>query len=246
MTDNIFTPPTGEPQIDPNKNYLEELVGEGKKFKDAEALAKGKYFADQMVEFKNKEYDRLREDYLKLKGELDTRATLEDLLTKMKAPETPHTQEAPEAKPFDPKQVKEIFYSEFQEIERSRKEQSNKKLVEDKLIERYGPNYGSVVNKQLDSLGLTAEFAEDLAKRAPQALLKTLGLDQPHQQQLFQTPPNSSARTDMFAPSSNQVRGWSYYEKLRVEKPAIYTDPKTQVQMHNDLLAQGEEKFYAS
>ena len=45
MTD-LFTPNTAEGNEE-IQSYLEHLVGEGKKFKDNEALARGKFEADK-------------------------------------------------------------------------------------------------------------------------------------------------------------------------------------------------------
>ncbi len=248
MTDLFNDDQVDQPQIDPQKNYLEELVGPGKKFATPEDMAKGKYLADELIKFKEKEYDRLREDYLKLKGERDTKAILEELLTKnaQKPVDNNPPPVAQESKPFDPKQVEDLIQQRINESKTIERQNANQQLVIEKLKERYGDSYTSVLKKQIDSLGLSENFVTNMAKDYPQVLMKTLGLDQPVQRETFQSPMNSSVRTDNFAPTGRETKGWSYYEKLRVEKPQVYTDPKTQIELFNAIRTMGEDKFYGS
>jgi hypothetical protein len=64
--------------VDENVDYVTELVGEGKKFKDISGLARGKAEADLTIEVLKKKLDDLNK-------ELTTRASLETFLDQMKA-----------------------------------------------------------------------------------------------------------------------------------------------------------------
>lgn len=231
-------------QTDPNKNYLEELVGEGKKFKTPEDLARGKYEADQMISHKNQQFDQLREDYLKLREEYTSRAKLEDLVDQLAqrqlASSESNTQNTNEAsKPsIDPKEIESLVSSKIQEFELSKKQTENFNQVRSRLSERYGNNYQSVLKEQIEQLGLTEMFVNDLARNHPQVLYKTLGLDQPKSSEQFQAPPRSQ-RNDSFAPST-QKRTWSYYQKMRKENPKLWLDNKTQTQMLKDRVELGD------
>ena len=46
MNENLLDAALDLDTVDPNKNYLTELVGDGKKFKTQEELARGKYESD--------------------------------------------------------------------------------------------------------------------------------------------------------------------------------------------------------
>lgn len=232
----LFTE-TPEINVDPQKNYLEELVGEGKKFKTPEDLARGKYEADLFIQTKNAAYDKLREDYLKLHEEYKTQAKLAELVDKLQTqPNTREDTQNTDQPKFDPKLVDDRVSSMFQEYEAKKTREQNLKLVQDELQKKFGTSYQSVLKSQMDNLGLTKDFVEDLAGKHPQVLLKTLGVYDQGPQETFQTPPRSTVRNDNFAPHTPK-RDWAYYEKLRVEKPALYHDPKTQVQMHKDAIA---------
>src|SRR5687767_13359404 len=138
MNDLFSNPDQGQEQ-EPS-NYLEALVGEGKKFKDLEALARGKWESDRMITHKNREFDQLREDYLKKDEELKTRARLEELVDRLSNPPQSNREEpnADDNKP-DLNKVFEDFKknlpSEFEKYEQEKKQRENFTSVQNKLKE---------------------------------------------------------------------------------------------------------------
>jgi hypothetical protein len=247
MADNLLdqTNDNQPEQIDPNKDYLTELVGEGKKFKSPQELARGKYEADLYVRTLERQKDELRSDFLKLKDEQAARAKLEDLIDQwsnkqQSSSDNTQANEQQTTKPvIDSKEIESLVSSKIQEHELTKKQQENFAQVRTKLKERFGNNYQEVLKQQIDNLGLNEDFINDLARRYPTVLYKTLGLDQ-EQRESFQSPPRSNQRSDNFAPSTTK-RTWSYYQKIKKENPKLYYDPKTTVQMHNDAIALGKE-----
>jgi hypothetical protein len=230
--------------VDPNRNYLEELVGEGKKFKSPEELARGKFVADQYVEFLKKGRDELRNDYMKLRDDYNARAKLEELIDQLNKPQssrddTLNANENVKQQAYDPKEIESLVSSKIQEHELTRKQEDNFNSVKAKLEQRYGENYKNVVKQQINELGITESDLNDMARRTPKVLLRTLGLDQEPGREGFQAPVRTQ-RQDNFAPST-QKRTWAFYEKLRKEDPRAYHDTKTQVQMWEDAAALGDE-----
>lgn len=240
MTQNLFENGNELPQFDPNKNYVEELVGEGKKFKTIEDLAKGKAEADAFIAFKNREYDTLKEDYLNLRKEHTAGSRLEDLITKLSLTQQPSSNESPEVNEenkvpaYKPEDIDARVLETVSRLETQRKETANFNEVQAKLQEKLGPNYENILKQQVADLGLSPEDVNTLAKKSPKAFFKTLGLEEKQQgDNTFNAPPRSQNRSDSFAPSSTK-RTWAYYEKMRKEQPSVYLNPKTQVQMHKD------------
>lgn len=242
-------------QPDPEK-FKEYIPGEGAKFKDIETLAKAKYDSDLYVKSLEAQKDELRRDYLALKTDYEARAKLEDLLDQYKnnPPKHDDTHEQPPVKnvnerPFDPNEVKKLAREEIKDLRKTEKEEANFKLVEDKLIERYGKAYPDVLKKQIQDLELTSGYVDDLARQSPKAFFKTLGLDEAPQTENFQAPPRSNQRSDNFKPTGAKKRTWSYYQELKKADPKMYLDPKTAVQMHNDAVELGDAfndgDFYA-
>lgn len=236
MNDNLFS---GEdlPEADENLDYLSELVGEGKKFKDVKDLAKGKFLADKYIAEVVKQKDEMYNDLMRLQKENNTKATLEALIDRLEKrqqlPEDSTTETTRSNVPaFDPKQVEEIFANKLTEYETTKKQQENLKLVKDKLVERFGDNFKSSLKKRSDELGLTEDYVNNMAAIAPKALFAALRLDErPSSNDLFQAPPRSN---EPFRSGGEKKRTWSYYQDLKKAKPDLYWDPRTQVEMIND------------
>jgi hypothetical protein len=243
MTD-LFAEVT-QPQIDPNKNYLQELVGEDKKFKTPEDLAKGKYLADEYINTLNRRDDQLRADYLRVMEENKARASLDErinqLLELQKTTSSENTQaKEVETKPvIDTQKIEDLVSKSIQQHEAVKTETQNFNFVMNKLKEKYGANYQTTLNQQIDDLGLSKDMVNEFAKKSPKALLKTLGLDEQVVPDLFQTPPRSNSGT--FAPTGAKRKTWSYYQELKKTNPKLYYDPKIAVEMHNQHSALGKE-----
>lgn len=230
--------------IDDNKNYLLELVGEGKKFKSPEDLAKGKYHADMLVETLKKRLDVITNDYKQERALSESRAKLEDLIDQLSKRQTSSNELPPvkdEIKPvIDPKDIDSLISNKLEEREVSKRQNDNFNLVKNKLQERLGKNYQDVVKQQIDELGISVEDMNEMARNRPKVLLKALGVDETAPQlDPFQAPPRSSRLNDSFKPN-NQKRTWSYYQNLKKTNPNLYMDRKTAIQMHDDAIALGE------
>lgn len=229
-------------EVDPDKNYLTELVGEGKKFKTPEDLARGKYEADQYVEILKRRQDEMRTDYLKVSEENKTRAALEDLIKEIKIQQQTSNDEpqVKDEKPFDPKLIESLVSTKIQEHELSKRQEDNFNLVKGKLQARYGNQYKSAVANQIEELGITETELNEMARKQPKVLIRTLGLDkEAPRTDPFQTPPRSNSNTG-FKPSGTQKRTWSYYQNLRKNDPQAWFDRKTAIQMQQDAIELGE------
>lgn len=247
---SLFDQNNQEPTLDQSKNYLEELVGDGKKFKTVEELARGKAEADLYIKTVNQRADQLRNDYLQLRDQLNAReneeaaqAKFEDLLARYETarnnPQLPA--DLPERKPtqqLDETKLKSLIRDEFHQTQAEMKADANFNSVQNKLKEQFGDKYASVLQEKMHSLGLDASDVDTLARKSPTAFFNTLGLNQQAPESLA-NPPRSS-RTTGFTPTGGEKRTWSYYENMRKTKPKLYYDPKIANQMHDDAIALGE------
>jgi hypothetical protein len=234
--------------IDENKNYLEELVGEGKKFRSVEELAKGKYMADLHAQTLERKADQLREDYLKLREEHNARAKIEELLDQMQRKQqssSDNTQNANDEQNRRPetdyaeleKKFESLIPQKIKEYEERNKADYNFSTVKSKLIEHFGPNYGQVYKEHVNSLGLSVEDMDALARKSPVAFFKTLGINDAPRSDSFQAPPRTR-QSSSFTPNTPK-RTWSYYQKMRQEKPDLFYDKKITAQMEKDYLELG-------
>lgn len=237
--------------LDPNKDYLTDLIGPGGKFYDPDQtvalkkLAYGKMNSDVMIETKNKAFDDLSADYLRLREEHMKGLNIQELSDQItaKLASSANTQANVEIKDqpvYDPKQVDSLIAERLQQHELTKRQQDNQREVQAKLIERYGNNYKTSVKQQIDDLGVSEDLFNTLAKNNPKLLARTLGLDQPQVKEGFQAPPRSSVNSDNFSPQGGPKRTWAYYQELKKNSPNVYSNPKTQTQMINDHIALGD------
>ena len=231
---------------DPNKNYVEELVGEGKKFKSIEDLARGKYEADQYVEHMKQRMDELRQDYTKLyethNAGPSLKETLDQYMAELKQSHGTNQPSGQDDKsvPLDEAKLNELVKQHIAANKQLEAEENNARMVESKLRETYGDNYKSIVSQQISQQGMTADFFNQLARQHPNVLMKTLGLDGQQNRETFQAPIGSSQRAD---PSARNKRTESFYDKMRRERPMEYRNPKIQDQMFKDIQEQGDSYF---
>lgn len=241
-------------QIDENKDYFAELTAPGAKFdlakydndklKAAAAIAKGKWHADATLEHRNKSYDELRQDWQKLREEYNAGPKLKEYLDQLVGQKQQNDHNTPDvddvSKPvYDPNEIEKLLDQKLTAREQQRKEEANFKLVESKLTEHYGSNYQSVLKQQVDQLGLDKDFVNDLARKHPAVLFRTLGLEGQKRDDSFQAPIPSSQRRDPFAATEKRTN--AYYQKLRKTDPVLYRSPKIQDQMLKDAIALGSD-----
>lgn len=247
MTDDLLAGSDNQPDI---KDPLEHLIGEGGKFYDPDRnialqkLAKGKIEADSFIQIKNKSFDDLTQDYLTLKEQDKARARLEEIADRIANQQSPSNSAQPHANevnppPFDSNKITELFDQRLSQWEVAKREEENAKTVRAKLQERFGTNYQTIVNQQIQELGISNEEFNQRARRNPKDLFRTLGLDQEPRREDFQTPPRSNVRSDNFAPSTKK-RTWAYYQEMKAKNPNEYLSPQTQTQMLQDMKSLGE------
>jgi hypothetical protein len=235
MTEDLLNQPE-------DRNYLDELVGDGKKFKSAADLAKGKYIADNYVLTLESQLDEMRRDYEKIREENLAKAGLQDLIDRMniQKPVTKDITLVPEQKPtIDSKQIEDLIDSRMSQRERTKKESENVQFVKTKLEATLGKEYHEQLQTRMAELDLSADQFNTMARNNPKALTKLLELEPqfvPSRDPF--APPRSQVRTDQFKPKT-EVRDWAWYQDLKVKEPKKYYSRETNVQMHKDALALG-------
>lgn len=245
--DNLLNADDQVIELDENKDYFAELVGEGKKFKDEKALAKAKAYSDAHIATLERQNEEYRQMALKNYETANAGAKLQELLDKLEATQQQLTSRETNPSSNEDTQpalkldeVESLVSSKIQQHERTRTEQENFKLVEAKLKERHGNNYKSVLKQQSEALGLSDDDVNLMARRNPNLFVKTFDLNVAPQGTSFSTPPKGSPA---FTPKGPEKRGWSYYVELKKKDPKAWLDKKTAIQMEKDAQALGEE-FY--
>ena len=229
-----------------NDSYVTQLVGEGKKFKDIESLAKGKLEADRHIGEITKTLDELR-------AELAKQDYAKSLLEQMnKASET--TAEQPSSSIPSPSNtenttqrasddIEALVEKVITEKERSRTVTQNLSVVNEEMEKQYGDKAGQILKAKSAELNMSLERLKEIAAESPTAFFQLVGVNNNNKKVTSMTT-QSSVRSENFN-SNSQERDFEYYQKLRKENRSLYYSPKIQNMMLQDRTRLGD-KFYKS
>ncbi len=232
----------------PDNNPLEALVGEGKKFKTVEDLAKSKLESDNHIARIQAENDELRRKVLESQ-------TVEDILARIEAgrqtPPVPNPNPSPEAhQPAKPDGNEVNLQAEIQRVLQESKTQervqTNVAEVTRVLVERFGDETkaNEYIKSRASELGVGVEFLQEVATKSPKAFFTTVGLDaQPP------APNNRPSQGDVNPQALKnhspgvQPKTYKWWDSLRKENPTAYFSEKMTMQRHKEALEAGEAFF---
>jgi hypothetical protein len=242
--DNLFSVEEEfTPTVDESIDYIDELVGEGKKFKDVASLARGKKAADQYIEV-------LKEHLAEAQKELTTRTSLESFLDQMKGqknemtpePVTPSSPGRENEVPLDDSTLESKLEQLLAKRESERTRETNMQYVNRVLTEQFGTEAKQIIKKTASDSGMSVEDLQSLALSSPKAFFRLVGVTD--------TPAPSAAPVvarngfnSAATPQNGGTRNKAYYDKLKVSDPKKYFSNEITVQMMRDRQALGD-KFY--
>lgn len=250
MQDNIFDSATTGTETSEDKttssesSFLEKMVGEGKKFKDIEALARGKFEADNHIREITTTLDELREelarqDYAKsLLEHLDKGSDAgKESQPPLEKPSSSNTETTSQSA----SDLKALVEKVLTEKEKDRLYSQNVQTVTEEMERHFGDKSGQILRGKSQELGMSVEKLKEIAASSPTAFLQLIGINQ-SKKPTQATLPSSSVRSETFNPNS-QDRDFEYYQKLRKENRSMYYTPKIQNMMIQDRERLGS-RFY--
>lgn len=240
MSDSLF----GDDQTPPNDDtdFFEQLVGDGKKYKTPQLLAKSAVDKDKFIE-------QLKTEMSELRGELKTRLTLEELadqaLSRRKDDETPPTPRqdvAPENRDTPVDLQKEVLRL-LQEERSKESRQTNLTRAKAALKERFGADYQTTLKEIADELSVTDSFLNDMATTSPDGLLKLVDSVRKPDSNNPVTPPRSAVDSSKnYQPNAGR-KNKAYYDNIRRTDLKLYFTKKVQNEMHSEAVRQGQSFF---
>lgn len=236
--------------LDDNQPSHEDREALLNKWKDKtkEEILEAKINSDLFIRTKNAQFDDLKKDYLELRERHQAGTELKELIDQLKSkPQEddnsqlhPQGNNQPAIKSEDiDALVNQRISEQLTAHQKALAQKENFNAIQAKLKEHFGSDYQNAYKQRLDSLGLSHEFADDLAKNHPSVFMKTFELDTPKQQSNVSLP-RSTQRPSSFAPNA-PVRNWAYYQEMKKTNPKLYLDPKIAVQMDADAQALGDD-----
>ena len=265
MTDDktLFSEEEGLVSIDPEKDYFSELVGEDKRYKTPQEIARSKVEGDYHI-------TRLERENRGLREELSSKTGMEQMLTELRNisqsgnPTEPNSSSSGESPGGEPnqassgvtpenleKKVAELVQAEREAARRS----DNFNSVKEAVTSTWGPEAASKLKMVTEGLGLSQQEANRMAETNPKAFLRMIGVDKPAADptptqdvnNLFVQGDVNPARIS--PPNKPNTRNWDFYERMRKsENPqerANYWSKEVQVALHKDAQEQGRD-FYTS
>lgn len=234
---------TEQTQTQTNESFVSQLVGEGKKFKDLEALAKGKLEADRHIGEITKTLDELRAEVAKQDY---AKKLLEEL---NKAPETRQDTPPPstsssntETTTQNASDIEALVEKVITEKEKNRTVSQNIAIVGEEMEKKFGDKATQVLKTKSQELGVSLDRLREIAAESPTAFFQLIGVAA--SRSTAPTAPQSSVRSENFNPNS-QERTFEYYQKIRKENRSLYYSPKIQNMMLQDRERLGS-RFYNS
>ncbi len=233
---NVFTP------TDAPKDLVAELVGDGKKYKTVEELARSRLEADKhiaKVELENKE---MRE---KLAGA----KSVEDVLEAVKAntasaKDTPDPKDAPAATgaSLSAEQVAKIVAEQVTGLRTKEMRETNRNKANAEMLKLFGEKAQEVYMKEAPTPELQAIYKE-LAEVNPDKFIAMFTPKQDNKGQSLDTGGKNTAAMNLTQTGTVQQGTQAFYAKLRKESPKVYYSPAVQLQMHKDAMSDPEKYF---
>jgi hypothetical protein len=234
--------------IENQTTVLETLVGEGKKFKTQEDLAKGKVEADAFIVTLQNQIKEIAEELSKANVSAERKTTLENLMSSL----TNTTKQPVETKtgnqPQEPSNQSgtSLSHDDVVKIVEAREREAVKaRNLANALApvrKLYGEKTDEVLAAKAASLGLTVETLQNLAAQSPAAFLNIVGVnarDNSTRPMATHSSVNVAGGNDG---DDSSVHNKAYYDNLRSQMGALkfVNDSKLQLQRHKDMMALGD------
>jgi hypothetical protein len=227
------------------ESYLQELVGEGKKFQDGEALAKGKFESDRFVEDLKRQNEELRAD-LENGSKID--ALMQLIKDGQKSPEASGDSQMPTPAPdvtspgsMSEEQLRALIESHVSTRENETTRQRNIQAVDQEMTNKFGNSAHDTLRRRAAELDMSLEEVQDIAASKPKAFFKLMGLgDKATAESSVSVGNPLRTEGDNFN-RSGTTRNWEFYQKLRRESKSKYYAPAMQQQLLKDRAELGDK-----
>ena len=232
-------------QTQTKESFIDHLVGDGKKFRDIEALAKGKLEADKHISEITKTLDELR-------AELAKQDYAKSLLEQMsKGSETGAEQPTPVTTSSSNTENTTQSASDFEALvekvitakEKSKTASQNISVVGEEMQKQFGDKTADYLKAKSLELNMSLDRLKEIAAESPTAFFQLIGVKKMNEKVTSGTmTTQSTIRSENFN-SNSQDRDFNFYQKLRKENRSLYYSPKIQNTMVQDRERLGD-RFY--
>jgi len=224
---------------DPNAgvDHYAELVGDGKKFKDNSALAKGKVEADKMITTLTSEAKELRDEIARLKSAKPGEDAVKSLIERIEKSTDKNGQPAAALARED---IEKLVREGINANDTERAKRGNYLLANAELNNHFKGDAATAAKHLTDrmgELGMNAEAVKQIAEANPKVFKQLFVPSSGHR------PVDSSmpaSRSGLLPDVGGEERGAKYYSKMRKDMGAKFWEPAVQQQRMKDRERLGE------
>jgi hypothetical protein len=225
-------------------SLLESYVGDGKKYKSPEELAKGYQNADQYINQMQTENEQLR-------GELDKRLNAEDMVDRIKR-EHEELQASMKAQEnttpqLDEKALSDLISQTLDQKNTQKVAQDNIQAVDSKMKELFGTDKASeILQTKSKELNLSVEYLAEVAAKSPDGFYSLLGIgrDKTITPSITASTTNTEAVAKVNSIGAVEADTWNSFESLRRSDPKKYYTPTVQNKLFKARQDKGQA-FYS-
>lgn len=215
---NVFVEPTTETPTTDNQGIVSQLVGEGKKFKTVDDLARGKLEADIYVEsLKKKLADSEAERAKLINTDEKFNQVLQQLEQNKQAPSQGNTQ-VPALGASD---IADIVRNQMTLAEQQKTAEQNIATTNSRLNELFGDKAKEVVVSKAKALGISMADLQIISAKSPNAFLTMIGAAESTPKTSNSSPTGTVNTAADFSPGI-KAGTKEYYVELRKKDPKFY------------------------
>lgn len=227
--------PDGQNESDP----LAGLVGEGRKFKTVEDLARGKLESDKFIENLTSEQKELRDYVAELESKLQKVEAVKDVMGSKGTADGDGNQ--PKSLPTE--EILKLVDERLNQRTAAQRARANEETANSALLKHFNNDDAKArefVKQQAERLGMDRESLKELSKQSPEAFLRLVGINQPRANPgaTFDNAVNPDA-----SGTGGTIRNAAYYNNLRKELGHKFFEPRIQQQRLRDRQALGDKFF---
>jgi len=252
MTEDLISAATSEGSNEElaQESAVDLLVGEGKKYKSVDDLAKSRINADEHIKQIEFENNNMRKELDTLSSQRENSKTIEDILVKLDQANSGGETVTTSTEFTDPKAITSLVEQTLQRRDNQIVAQENRAKVNSALTDYFQGDTDRAVKHLQETVrgaGLTDEQFANLSESAPAAALSVLNI------KTNARPPSSPSMVERgdinpessFALSSGN-RDKAYYDGIKKERgfSKFHRDTKLQSQMHEDYAKLKEQGLW--
>jgi hypothetical protein len=245
-----------DPNTTDGLGYLAQLVGEGKKYRSVEELAKGYTNADNYIEVLKATHDDLKDEVNKrmsleqfIEAQQDNKQNADASADPNPGGEVADTKAVPNVE-AEPKVNESDLISRIKAELRADEQKSiaarNKDAVNERLLSLYSD--AETVNREMaakaESLGVSVQWLMDAAEKNPDAFYKLTDIEAPRKASTNVNPAVNTAGLPSAKDSRKTQEGTkAFYDELRKENLSKFLSADVQRQYMKDAMADPDKFF---